>query len=81
MVIVKVVYLATDQFVQGSIRDGEGLERAYNCVHAGMRRGALRRFHLNAKISLPNTAIRAMRWGENPISPLAQVGLGGKPIP
>ena len=23
--------------VQGSIRDGEGLERAYNCEHAGMR--------------------------------------------
>ena len=23
--------------VQVSIRDGEGLERAYNCVHVGMR--------------------------------------------
>ena len=36
-VIPRPPWQRTSTCVQGSIRDGEGLERAYHCEHAGMR--------------------------------------------
>ena len=79
-VIPRPPWQRTSTCVQGSIRDGEGLERAYNCEHAGMRAAVpcedfismrrshslIRRFGQCGWIERPLAHWPRLGWVENP---------------